>query len=218
MQKRGLTHLLAIAVMASCLRPGPLWSQPVPEQEQRLSPSPSEQPTGCFGAVIEKIEFPGIAASDQPAVRALVRLHEGERLDRNGRRTTRPNRLDERSHACTMTLVLGQLPGLAHAPVAPEGQRPEVLQNGRGAVAQDFQALLARGRVASGHVGDGCERTIAEPNADGDVVIGPRAGSRRDSLRIHRDGRRSREKRAKIDEVASLTDDPAAADRRIVDP
>ena len=56
MQKRGLTHLLAIAVMASCLRPGPLWSQPVPEQEQRLSPSPSEQPTGCFGAVIEKIE------------------------------------------------------------------------------------------------------------------------------------------------------------------
>ncbi|HEV2698170.1 MAG TPA: POTRA domain-containing protein, partial [Terriglobales bacterium] len=32
--------------------------------------------------MIEKIEFPGVAASDQPAVRALVTLHEGERLDR----------------------------------------------------------------------------------------------------------------------------------------
>src|SRR5438105_1173413 len=144
--------------------------------------------------------------------------HRRERLDRNGRRTTRPNRLDERSHASAMTLVLGQLPGLAHAPVAPEGQRPEVLQNGRGAVAQDFQALLARGRVASGHVGDGGERTIAESNGDRDVVIARCAGSRRDALRIHGDWHRSREKRAKIDEVASLADDPAAADRGIVDP
>src|SRR5205807_8446194 len=98
-----------------------------------------------------------------------------------------------------------------HAPVAPEGQRPEVLQNGRSAVAQDFQALLASCRIARGYVGDGRERTVAESNGDSEVVIGTRAGSRRDTLRIHGDWRRSREKRAGIDEVASLGADAAAS-------
>ena len=37
-------------------------------------------------------------------------------------------------------------------------------------------------------------------------------------MRIHGNRRRSREKRAKIDEVASLADDPAATDGGIVDP
>jgi hypothetical protein len=40
--------------------------------------------SSCFGAVIEKIDFPGVNSSDQQTVRALVSLHEGEKLDRQG--------------------------------------------------------------------------------------------------------------------------------------
>jgi outer membrane protein assembly complex protein YaeT len=85
LRKRGFTRVLAIAVIASCLTPGTLWSRtrPLGEQEQQQSPSSLER-SSCFGAVIEKIDFPGVNSSDQQTVRALVSLHEGEKLDRQG--------------------------------------------------------------------------------------------------------------------------------------
>jgi outer membrane protein insertion porin family len=81
--RRGLTRVLAILAIAACVAPGALWSRsPSPAAAQERSHPSREKSSACFGAVVEKIDFPGINGSDQQMLRNLIPLHEGQSLDR----------------------------------------------------------------------------------------------------------------------------------------
>lgn len=83
MFRRVLPRVFTGMMIACSMFAGTLWSQtqapaPPSEQEDRRAQTSS----GCFGAVIAKIDFPNVNPSDQGMLRNLVPLHEGERLAR----------------------------------------------------------------------------------------------------------------------------------------
>ena len=82
MAKRGLTRVLAIFVIAWCVRPGTLWSssQDTHNTQAPQNQAPAGHSSGCFGAVIEKVEFPGVDPQGQRMLHDLVPLREGETL------------------------------------------------------------------------------------------------------------------------------------------
>jgi outer membrane protein insertion porin family len=88
--RKGFTRGLAVALTASCLCMGRLWSSPqsggdASQTQEPAVPAPSvlpEKPTACFGNPVEKIEFAGVPEPDQQTLRGMIAAHEGEALDR----------------------------------------------------------------------------------------------------------------------------------------
>jgi outer membrane protein insertion porin family len=82
--KRVLPRVLTGIVIACSMSAGTLWSRtqapnPQPADQENRS---SETSSGCFGAIIGKIDFHDVNSSDQRTLRNLIPLHEGDLLER----------------------------------------------------------------------------------------------------------------------------------------
>jgi outer membrane protein insertion porin family len=82
--KRGLTRILAILAIAMGAGQLPLraHAQSPASTAARIGNGIASQPSTCFGSTIARIEFPGVNPSDQPMLRTLLPLHEGDTLER----------------------------------------------------------------------------------------------------------------------------------------
>ena len=82
--RRVFPRVFTAMVIICSLSPGTLWSrtQSADPQSEDQENRASETSSGCFSAIIEKIDFRRVNPSDQRMLRNLIPLHEGESLER----------------------------------------------------------------------------------------------------------------------------------------
>lgn len=81
MFKRVLTRICATLAVASCLGPQLLWSSSQTSSGPQSEVNKGSQ-SGCFGAVIGKVEFPAVSERDRQMLHDLIPLREGQTLER----------------------------------------------------------------------------------------------------------------------------------------
>lgn len=85
MLKRGLAHIFAALAVAASLAMNS-WAQsqanePVPNLLTQQDVA-SAQAGACFGAIVQKVDFPGISDSDQEMLRKMIPIRAGQGFDR----------------------------------------------------------------------------------------------------------------------------------------
>jgi len=81
-----LSRVFAVLAIASWLSAGQLWAQSQADkagsgQTESSEKMPQSQ-SGCIGALVERINFPGVAQNDQQMLRDMLPVKEGKPLDR----------------------------------------------------------------------------------------------------------------------------------------
>jgi outer membrane protein insertion porin family len=87
LRKWGSSCVFLIIATVWCWQPS--WLAAMPQNVPSIGTgaaqsAPSSSGNPCFGREIEKIKFPEIGSSDQEMLRGLTRMHEGDKLNREG--------------------------------------------------------------------------------------------------------------------------------------
>ena len=82
MLRKGLTCGCAALAIASLLLMGKLCPAQISQTGAQPATAQIENAPTCFGSIVAKIVFPGVADSDQQMLRDMLPLHEGDALDR----------------------------------------------------------------------------------------------------------------------------------------
>src|ERR1700683_921752 len=103
----------------------------------------------------------------------------------------------------------------ASAPLLGE---PEVIEHHGATIAEGLEALLLQTAVAARGVAECADGSVGELERDQCLVAGYAAVVPRDGNRTHRRDQRAGNELHEIQEMTALADQPAAADRRVLNP